>query len=332
MSNPAGNDVSVTQAQGPPPQYPPPQQPPGYPPQYPPQPGYGPGMPPPMPPAVGPYQSPDIGSTLGDAFELYKNNFMAFFAFWAIPAILAIVLSLAPIAIMGEALGAMDVAPGEEPDFGAIFATLAFLAVFSILSIIINILFTGGVIGMTRKAMETGKTEMGAGFETIRRYFGPILVTSIVTSILIAIGFMLCCIPGILFCYWWMFAVTIAVIEGVGVSEAMSRSKEYAETRHTFWFAVVLLIVIVVISLIASMITGAIAAGIDVALGFWPSQIVSTVIGQVFQWVIAPFATIAVAVHYLKGRGPPPMVQPPPYPGADYPPGPYAPPPQQPYP
>jgi hypothetical protein len=285
-----------------------------------------------MPPAVGPYPSPEIGSTLGDAFELYKNNFGAFFGFWAIPAILAIILNLLPLLILGEALGSIDVAPGEEPDFGAIFAIFAASMVFLILIVIINILFTGGVIGMTRKAMETGKTDTGAGFETIKNYFGPIIATSVVTSILIAIGFMLCCVPGILFCYWWMFAVTVAVIEGVGVSEAMSRSKEYAETRHTFWFAVVLLIVVIVISAIASMISSTIALGVDAALGFWPSQIVSTVIGQVFQWIIAPFATIAVAVHYLKGRGPPPMVQPPPYPGAGYPPGPYGPPPQQPYP
>ncbi len=333
MVDSSSNNVVPIQAYEPPPQYPS-QQPPGYPPQYPPQPYYGgPGMPPPTQPPGGYYPQPDIGDTLSDALNLYKTNFSAFFSFWAIPAILAIILSLIPIFVLGGGLNKLGVTPDSEPDIGVILSLLSFSLMLLIAIAIINMLFTGGIIGMTKKAMDTGKTDSGTGFETIKKYFAAIIATSIVVGILIAIGFILCCIPGILFCYWWMFAVTIVVVEGVGLSEAMSRSKQFAETRHTFWFAVVLFVIIIIINIIASVITEVIASGLIFAIGFWPGWIVSTVIGQLFQWIIAPFATIAIAIHYIKGRAPPVMPPPIQYPQTQYqqtqyPPYQYGPPPQ----
>jgi magnesium-transporting ATPase (P-type) len=236
-----------------------------------------------------------------------------------------------PFIILSEGFGALPETPaGEMPDLGLIIGALAFTIVLLMALLIINMLFTGGIIGMTKKAMDTGKTDSATGFDTVKKYFGNIIITSFVVGLIIAIGFALCCIPGILFCYWWMFALTIVVIEGVGLGEAMSRSKQFAETRHTFWFAVVLVIVIIVINFIASAITNSISWGLQQALGVWPGLIISTVIGQVFQWIIAPFAVIAVAVHYIKGRAPPVPIPPSQYPQPPYQQQPYQPPPQYP--
>jgi hypothetical protein len=329
MEGTTDSNAGVSQAQGPPPMYPPQQPPPGNPPYYPPQPGYGgPGMPPPQPPG-GYYPQPDIGDTLSDSFNLYKNNFMAFFSFWAIPAILGIILSLMPLIILGGGLTDIDTT-GDTIDLVAIIGYAAFSVMFLIIYVIIYLLFAGGLIGMTKQAMDTGKTDMSMGFDTIKKYFGNILITTIVVGLIITIGFALCCIPGILFCYWWMFAVTIVVIEGVGLGDAMSKSKNFAETRHTFLFAVVLIIVIIVVSFLGDLISGSISWGLQQALGEWPGIIISTVIGEIFQWVIAPFLFIAIAVHYIKGRAPPVPIPPSQYPQPPYQQQPYQPPPQYP--
>lgn len=307
--------------------HPPP--PPGY--GAPPPPGYGP-PPPGYGPPPGQYYPPlPIGDTLSGAFEVYKNNFGAYFGFWAIPAIFAIVIGLVQILILGSSANAfIGVEEGGVPDIGAILVFLGIILMFTFVVMIVNILFTGGIIGMTKEAMLSGRTTMVMGFDTIKKYFGGILITSIVVTLLIVIGFMLCCIPGIFFCYWWMFAVTAVVVEGVGLSQAMDNSKQFATTRGTFWFAVVLIIVLLAINFIAGIITTAISFGLMVTLGFWPGQIVSGFIGQIFQWVIAPYATIAIAFHYIRGKGydrggihPPPGPQ---YPPPGY--GGYPPPPQ----
>ena len=312
---------------GPPPGYPPP---PGY--GGPPPPGYGGPPPPGFPPPYGPSLS--IGDTLSGAVEIYKNNFGAFFGFWAIPAIFGIIIGVLQIVALGA--GSTDfsqTSSGGIPDFGAMFAILGLTLVFSLVSMIVTILFTGGVIGMTKEAMQTGQTSSSAGFSTIQQYFGPIIGTTIVVSILIAIGFMLCCIPGIIFCYWWMFAVTAAVVEGVGISQAMENSKNFASTRGTLGFAIVLIIVIVVISVIAGAISSGIGIALTFSMGYLVGQSVGTVIGAIFQWIIAPYAAIAIAFHYIKGKGYAGGGVPPP-PGAPFPPpppppmpGPYPPPP-----
>jgi hypothetical protein len=230
-------------------------------------------------------------------------------------------------------------AAGDVPDFGAIFAILGAALAFALASMIITFLFTGGVIGMTKEAMlsGTGTTVTNTGFDTIKKYFGAILITSIVVNIIIAIGFILCCIPGIIFCYWWMFAVTAVVVEGVGLSQGMENSKDFATSRGTFGFAIVLFIVVAVISWIASIIASGLGGILIITMGFWPGQIVSTVVGQFFQWIIAPYSAIAIAYHYIRGKGydsgatpPPPGA--PPQPQYPPPPGYGAPPPQPQYP
>jgi hypothetical protein len=278
--------------------------------QYPPPPGAGPyppppghGAPPGYPPPDGFYPPLSVGESISGAIELYKNNFFAFFIFWSIPAILGIIFGIFQIYIIGpELLDFADVGSDEMPDWGQFFSIMGMTAGFGIVIWIINILFTGGIIGMTKEAMRSGQTVSGTGFGTISKYFGNILITSIVISILVAIGFLLCCIPGIFFCYWWMFAVTAVVVEGIGLSEAMDRSKEFATTRKTFGFAIVLILIIIIMNIVAGAISGLISISLTVSIGYWPGQIASTIIGQIFQWIITPFAAIATAFHYIRGR------------------------------
>jgi hypothetical protein len=277
-----------------------------------------------------------IGDSISGAFEVYRNNFMAFFGFWAIPAILGIVIALAQLFLFGGQLESIgNTNEGDMPDLGGFFALLGISIGFILIIWIINILFIGGLIGMTKEAMSTGRTSSGKGFRTINNYFGSILVTGIVVFILLIIGTMLCCIPGILFCYWWMFAITAVVVEGVGMSEGMARSKEFASSRQTIGFAIVIIVIAIVISIISAVVATSISIPISIALGNWAGSIVTQTISSIITWILYPFIFVAVAYHYIKGKGldrpggPPGMPPgvPPPPPGAVPPPPGYSAPP-----
>ena len=269
------------------------------PPPPPPPPGYGGGPQP--PPGYGPpaYQEPlDTEGTLRSSFDLYKNNFSAIFFFWAVPALLGIGLNLFSLLYFTTDYGNVS----EPEDLSGLWLGLGGIIGVSFISMLVSILFTGGIIGMVREAMQTGKTTPHTGYETIKQHFGGILIVSIATSIIIGIGFVLCCIPGILFCYWWMFAVVAVVVEGTDLSRAMSNSKEFATTRHTFMFAIILIIVMIVLNVVAGMIStpiSIIVGGVNELAG----HITSSVVSGVLTWVIQPFSAIAISYHYIKGKG-----------------------------
>jgi hypothetical protein len=68
-------------------------------------------------------------------------------------------------------------------------------------------------------------SSIGAAFAFALRRFGSLLGTSILAGLTIAVGFVLCCVPGIMFAIWYAFAAQVVVVEGLGGTAAMERSK-----------------------------------------------------------------------------------------------------------
>lgn len=255
----------------------------------------GPGMPPggPGPGYIPGYNGPGggfvpvgSGEAISGAFGLYKKHFGAFFGFWVIATVITTGLSF------------FDGWMGSE---SMEYRTSPMSMIMSILNICLSFLFSAGIIHMTRLAMEEGDTKVGDGFSIITERGGTIIITSLVFSIILIIGFILCVIPGIIFCYWYFFAVTLVVVEGASVGEALSGSKRFSQDHGTFWFIVLLLLFMMMIYLVGTL--GGLILGVFVFDDFFMGIIIAMVLMFVLQLFIAPVTYIATAYYYVKGTG-----------------------------
>jgi hypothetical protein len=171
------------------------------------------------------------------------------------------------------------------------------------ISTIITLLFAGGTIGMTVEAARTGRTSASTGFDTISDKFIGILAVGIIFQIAVTIGICFCIIPGVLFCYWWLFAMTILVVEGVGIGDAFSRSKEFAEGRKTFGFSIAIVIVMFLLALAVVAVQFMVMLPLMFIIGFWGAIVVGSLISALLSWFISPLSYIWISWHYLKGSG-----------------------------
>jgi len=235
------------------------------------------------------YAEVGISDSISNSLNLYIDNIKEYFLFWAIPAILFI-----GIFLIIEAMGFTS--SGEDMDMEDVRTLISILIPLLILTMVIQILFSGGVIAMTLEAMKKGTTSPDIGFDLIKKRGGRIFITSIVVSLVIGFGTLLCIIPGILFCYWYFFAVTVVALEGYSVGDAMSRSKEFSRSHSAFLFIVVLIIVVIIIYIIGSVISTIITFGAG------DTPYVGTIISGIISWLIAPYIYVATAYYYIKGR------------------------------
>ncbi len=93
-------------------------------------------------------------------------------------------------------------------------------------------------------------------------HWGPLAVLSVVSGLLLAIGFALFIIPGIFFAVVWCVAVPALVFERIGPFASLRRSQELISGHWWATFAVLLvgILLIVALSYVIGVILGAIAS------------------------------------------------------------------------
>lgn len=185
--------------------------------------------------AATPAQPFDAGSTIGNAWEIYKNN-----AGILIPAALglyAIQLVLA-LLFLGSGIA---------------------LLVLSIVGLILGSLFQGFVIELTRDAAD-GKVDSTIGelVSSVTPVLLPLIGTAILMGIGIGIGFVLFIIPGLFLMTIWFVTIPALVLERRGVFPSFGRSRELVKGYGWSVFGVI--VFVFVLSIAASIVAGLIGA------------------------------------------------------------------------
>jgi hypothetical protein len=189
-----------------------------------------------------------------------------------------------------------------------LFVPVAILSYFAQDSVIINVIYSlalllaslymaGAMVRVVQDVEADGRVDATVGevLGSISSRLWPLLLLGVVTSILIAIGFVFFIIPGIILALMWFVAVPVLVAEDKGVFASMSRSSEL--TKGNRWRLIWLFIIIYVLLFIIAFIVGLLGA-ITPILG---------VIGGVLIAIVAyPYLAIIIAVTYyelLEARG-----------------------------
>lgn len=244
-----------------------------------------------------------ISETLSKSFNILIKNIGPIFVYWLIPMLIIIVVSVISYHSVVTNLSNFSEVTDPSVIIDQLIGAMAIVIPLSLMSTIVQFLFAGGLVGMAKEAYETGKTNIHTGFSVISEFPLGIIGASIILTIIVGFGSMLCLIPGILFCYWWLFTIPILVIEGKSITNAMSSSKKYAKTNEALGFTIVLIVVVIILSMVAGGIGNLIS-------WVFPSKIISIdasfIISPIIQGIISIFinslAIIAITVHYLRGR------------------------------
>lgn len=161
-----------------------------------------------------------IGELVGKTFSLYLRNLLPF-------ALLCALVLLPWIALRLSLRESM---------------TPALAGALSMLQTLLGFVLTGAVTYSVVQQMGSKSVGLGelisVGMQSIFR----VLLTSIVTGLLIGFGFLLLFVPGIIATVILFVAVPAAVIERVGVGDAMRRSADLTKGSRWRVFGAALLI------------------------------------------------------------------------------------------
>lgn len=214
-------------------------------------------------------QKLSVGDTLGEVFGIYREQAGVLLpvAFW-----------LFLIAAIAEAL-AMNV--------------LSLIWLGPVVGIAVGILYQGTVVGLVRGIRE-GSRDFSARdlMRSVIPVFWPLLGASLLTGIGVAGGLFLLIVPGLYLLTVWAVAAPVIVIERLGVTDALGRSRQLV--RGSGWPVLGTVVVGFLIAMVATLGLTALATAIV------DGEIVRLVFRVLAQMLAAPIAALIASVLYFR--------------------------------
>ena len=245
----------------------------------------------------------NASTSITAGLKVYFQNIGPFLAYYT--PLFLVILSLSLLSLSSMGMFGMFSGTTQTPDV-TVHTLFSFKYwFFTILITLVEAaamgLFFGGGASMAKEAYETGKTIPSTGFSIISQRAPYLIGGYVLFTFVVTIGTMACLIPGLLFCYWWLFAVVIIALEGHGIIDAFGRSKDFAERNDTLIFTIVVFALMLAITAVASVPVSILTlkgGGLS-ATFLWLSQAVSSAVQS---YVAFPIFVNSVTVHYLRGR------------------------------
>ena len=246
-----------------------------------------------------------IGEILTQTFNLYSRNFVQYLIPFLAAGILtglvtmavtsAIVIPAAPVHPTSQQLLAWF------PTYLAAIVTSIFLS--GIVSWVANGITAGITIKSTSDMLERGQANLRTAFNFTLTKVPSLLAASVITGILIVLGFIALVVPGVILALMFSLVYPAIMLEGTGVLGSLSRSRVLVSNRWLKTFGLLLLLGIIV----------AIVNGVFVLIAS-PFGVVSPLISGILTALIAPIFAIAITLYYysMKARTLPPPPPPPP--------------------
>jgi hypothetical protein len=210
----------------------------------------------------------DIGGVFSRTGDIYKQ---AFGTVWVVALIL-----LVPMVIL-NAIAA---------DSGWFINLIA-----TVYQIVASVWLAGTIVKIVEDVEADGVVDASVGelFGLVTPRLFALFLLSIVVGVLVAIGFVLFIIPGIILTLMWMVSTPAMMVEGKGVFDSMSRSSEL--TKGNRWRILGVGALIVVAYLVLAVIIGLLAA---------ISPILGIIGGIALLVAVYPYLSIIVSVLYFN--------------------------------
>lgn len=182
-----------------------------------------------------------VGEVLSETISIFFSS--------PVPLLVAAVV-LVPLS--GASLALVSALEGRE-DLVWLVALLNFID-----SLVVTPIATGAVVYTVFQRMRGRNPDVGESLRVGLSQLFPVLGVAILQGLAIAVGFVLCIIPGILFAVMYSVAVPVAIEERPGVGASMSRSSDLTDGHRRDVFFV--LAVLILLSIGLELIVGASSA------------------------------------------------------------------------
>lgn len=259
----------------------------------------GPTPPPPPPPMMsgpqGGIPPKRLGEILTAAFNIYKAN--------ASQLILIVAVVVVPLSLISAVFSGVVFAPdkvrvtnigGEVVfDYAGRGLGVALLAgaIGALIAVLISAVLQAAILRAAAQATIGDPVDVEASYRYGLKRLWSVILVSILVGLVVAVGFILLVIPGIIFLVFLSVSIPVLIVEGRRGTEAMGRS--WNLVKGNFWHAFG---VIVVAALIVGIISGIIGA---IGGHNWAVRWIFTSIAQI---LTVPFASLVSVLLYLDLR------------------------------
>lgn len=226
--------------------------------------------PPGTPPGPGGIRPRTPGEIWSEAFRIYREN--------AANLLLIVAVVVVPLTFVSAVIVQTGV-------------TILGLLVGAAIGIIIWAVLQAAVLRGAAQATIGDPVDIEASYRWGLSRFGSVLLVALLVGIVVAVGFLLLVIPGLIFLVFLSVSEPALIVENRRGTEAMSRS--WNLVRGHFWHALVVI-------LVAAIITGVIQ-GILTAIG-GDNWFVAWIFTAIAQIITAPFTALVTVLLYLDLR------------------------------
>ena len=257
-----------------------------------------------------------IGDILDRTFRLYRANFLSFFLVMLVVQVILFLLGLAwQFTALPHLQGRLP--SGYHISFVQGLSTL----VGTILLIAVNLVLSQIAIGALTIAISAAflgqPTDMRSAVKAMRGKVGALLAATILSSILIGLGLMVCIIPGVWLALSWLLVSEVVVLEGLKPWAALERSRELMRVktdkglvRNNVTKASVIILIMFILGAVAGaivtiplIIMAVIQGASHQAVGhFGIFQIVQGLLTSVVHAAVAPIGVVAMILFYYDIR------------------------------
>lgn len=243
---------------------------------------------------------PGVFDLIGESWALYTKNFQLYFLIMLLPVVASVIVYL----MMGQYAdtmmsgGGMGMSYGDmEGNRAALFPSMRLIGAGIFAAIISALAASFSTAGLLIALKEGTVTSPTIAWQKAGGVFVQYFFTSIVSGIIIGIGFVLLIIPGVYLLGRYGFASLITIFGNKGVGDSLSESKKLAQGRE-WTFAGKILGGSILIS-----IAGNIVAGIAGAIvGFLP-KIAEVVVTGGFTAISTGLITVFLFLLYKRAGG-----------------------------
>jgi hypothetical protein len=259
----------------------------------------GPTPPPPPPPMMsgpqGGIPPKRLGEILSSAFNIYKAN--------ASQLILIVAVVVVPLSLISAVFSGVVFAPDKVQvtntggqvvfDYAGRGLGVALLAgaIGAFIAVLISAVLQAAILRAAAQATIGDPVDVEASYRYGLKRLWSVILVSILVGLVVAVGFILLVIPGIIFLVFLSVSIPVLIVEGRRGTEAMGRS--WNLVKGNFWHAFG---VIVVAALIVGIISGIIGA---IGGDNWAVRWIFTAIAQI---LTVPFASLVSVLLYLDLR------------------------------
>ena len=174
----------------------------------------------------------DLGEIFSEALEIYRHN-----PILIVPSLVPVSALVLGMLIFVGYLGLMAI----FADGG--FLALSFLAsllLFAVLMVVLIFLAEGASIEMISQASMGDTADLSTAWTSTRNNLEPLVLTSILAGIMIALGYALFFIPGLILSFAFYFITQVVMIDGRSGLEALKASYRFVEANLSDCLIVVL--------------------------------------------------------------------------------------------